>query len=230
MSNSSNTHSAPPSNHSSDVTAWLEEAKAGGPQAFRRICDYYLNNLVRFANRRMQHQGAIHAYGPEDAVWSGLNSFWQGMSKQRFRDLNNRNDVWQILTMLVKRKIIDRIEYDTRERRGGGNVRTESIFNFIEDGAEVEGSIDSCEDPNPATAPNIGYEILDQIDYYIQLLDAPLQPIATKKISGFSNREIADELQLSERTIDRKMKLIRETLRPVLFDEALDDIAEEEAS
>ena len=57
-----------------------------------------------------------------------FHSFCRGVADGRFPQLGDRDDLWQILLMIAERKTIDHLREQFRQKRGGGNVRGESVF------------------------------------------------------------------------------------------------------
>ena len=52
--------------------------------------------------------------------------------------------------------------------------------------------------------------LAEEFQYRLEMLsDPPLRQIALRKLEGFSNREIAAELGCAERSVERKLALIR---------------------
>ena len=75
-------------------------------------------------------------------------------------------------------------------------------------------------DPNQTIANVIGREpspdfaliVAESVEEWFSELDDPqLRTIVELKMQGFENREIGESLNCSERTIERKMALIRKT-------------------
>lgn len=64
-----------------------------------------------------------------------------------------------------------------------------------------------CPDPSPEFAVELAEE-------YHRLLDAlgddELRRVAVRKVEGYSNQEIADEIRRSVATVERKLRLIRQ--------------------
>jgi DNA-directed RNA polymerase specialized sigma24 family protein len=59
--------------------------------------------------------------------------------------------------------------------------------------------------------PDICAELGDLTRYLLRLLpDDQIRSVATWRMAGYSNSEIAQKLNCTERTIERKLKLIRE--------------------
>ena len=73
-----------------------------------------------------------------------------------------------------------------------------------EPGPGIQHIIDS--DPTP----DLAIELIDSLqDLLGKLGDDELQQIAVAKMQGFENTEIAERLQMSKRTVARRMGLIR---------------------
>ena len=99
---------------------------------------------------------------------------------------------------IAKRKAVDWIRHEKAAKRGGDKTR---------DGVSLDEVI------HPGPTPESSVELLDEIRHLMDVVlkreDATLQLIALRKLAGRSNREIAAELSLATRTVDRKMELIR---------------------
>lgn len=54
---------------------------------------------------------------------------------RRFSRLDDSSDLWQILVMLAERKAIDEVRRQTAAKRGGDQVRSDSAFTKVGDGA-----------------------------------------------------------------------------------------------
>lgn len=62
--------------------------------------------------------------------------------------------------------------------------------------------------------PEFAEQVIEQCDELLSRLgdDGSLRTVAIRKLEGFTNAEIAEELRLNERTIERKLRIIREAL------------------
>lgn len=67
--------------------------------------------------------------------------------------------------------------------------------------------LDQMGDPSPAMVQELTQEVRERLEY---LDDDVLQEIVIRKLEGYTNREIARELDLSLRTVERKLQLIRQ--------------------
>jgi DNA-directed RNA polymerase specialized sigma24 family protein len=186
------------------TTVWLERLVAGDSLAAQRIWQHYYERLIRLARQKLLGVKRRMA-DEEDVVVVAFNSFFRGVQQGRFPRLEDRDDLWQLLVMLTTRKAIDQMQFENREKRGGGRVFGESSYlagDFIGDGAKkVVGS-----EPTPEFA----LEMAEQIESLLDSLgDDTLRRIALAKLEGFTNQEIAEQMDVGTRTVERKLRLIR---------------------
>jgi DNA-directed RNA polymerase specialized sigma24 family protein len=188
------------------ITCWIDDLRRGNPEAAGVLWQRFHERLVGLASRKLG--GANRRVADEDDVVNhAFHSFCRGAAGGRFPKLEDREDLWQVLIMLTARKAADQIKGLCRDKRGGGDVRGESIFVNASD-APLQ-SFDQVVDgePTPEFASQLAEEfrlLLDALD------DETLRSIAIARMEGFSNDEIAVRLQVQTRTIERKLKLIRE--------------------
>ncbi len=64
-----------------------------------------------------------------------MHSFVRGAARQRFPKLQDRDDLWRILVTITARKAVRFKRRRMADKRGGGQVRGESIFVAAGDGA-----------------------------------------------------------------------------------------------
>jgi DNA-directed RNA polymerase specialized sigma24 family protein len=101
------------------------------------------------------------------------------------------------------------LRYQTQKRRGGGGVRGESaLINQHGSLAEAGGGWDQflSREPTPEEVARFGDE-WDRL--FARLEDPVLALIARRKLDGYTSEDIAAELDVSLRTVDRKVRLIR---------------------
>src|SRR5262249_43782359 len=95
------------------------------------------------------------------------------------------------------RKTRDYAEHEARAKRGGGTSRPVEI-----DWGEVLGA-----EPTPDLLAQMSEECEGLLR---RLNDEHLRQIAVWKMEGFTNEEIADKLGYVSRTVERKLRVIRE--------------------
>jgi RNA polymerase sigma factor (sigma-70 family) len=176
------------------VTTWIGMLRAGDATAAQPLWEHYFDRLVVFA--RGQLRGAARrAADEEDVALSAFHSFCQ--TAARFPRLNDRNDLWQILIMLTARKASHERRRQQAQKRGGGN-------NSPGGDQELDEIIGA--EPTPEFAAMIGEEFETLLN---RLPDKGLRQIARLRLEDYSNAEIAAQLQCSERTVERRLALIR---------------------
>jgi DNA-directed RNA polymerase specialized sigma24 family protein len=98
------------------------------------------------------------------------------------------------------------LRHETRLKRGGGHVLGDTSPRADDDSDHRLGLVLSREPTTEAAARFAeDYQVL--LDHLPQ---PALRAITVRKLEGFSSAEIAAELGVTARTIDRKLQLIRE--------------------
>jgi RNA polymerase sigma factor (sigma-70 family) len=198
------------SNHS--VSHWIDQAKDGNSVAAHQLWHHYYDRLIRAArqNLRGQNQGMADE---EDIVVSVFESFYRAAENGRFPDLSGRDDLWRLLLTMSARKIVDKRRHDRRQRRGAGA----KVRSIEQPGGEDEAVIQVIgNEPTPDM-------VLMMTESFEQLLAhlgvGQLRDLAVGKMEGFSNAELAVRFECSERTIERRLHLIREKCQQELMDQ-----------
>ena len=193
-----------PEGEQESVTFWLERLKSGDRDAVPQLWERYFPRLMRLARRRLEGSPR-RAADEEDVVLSAFNSFCQRVEQGRFPQLEDRTDLWRLLAVITSRKALKLAEANRRVKRGGGQVRGESVFlGAAEEQAGIHGVAD--EQPTPDFAVQMAEEIRRLLD---RLDDPKLCEMALLKLEGYSNEEIAERLQCALRTVERRLRGIR---------------------
>jgi DNA-directed RNA polymerase specialized sigma24 family protein len=191
-----------------EFTELLERVREGDDQAITKLWEDYYQQLVRIAAKRMP-QNLRRTGDEEDIALSAFHSFIAGIRHDRFPDLSGRDNLWGLLITLTGRKVHAHLRHQTRQKRGGGAVRGESVF-LDRAGDQTAGGIGGVTgDSNPA---DIQAELAEACDVLLdQLDDEQLKQIAVMRMDGFLVDEIASRLELSKRAVERRLQLIRRT-------------------
>jgi len=197
--------------HQEDITAWIGRLKEGDDRAAEAIWQQYFDKLVRLARRKLEGMPR-RAVDEEDVALSAINSFCARAADDRFARLNDRHDLWKLLVTITARKALAQQKRHRAQKRGGGNVRGDSIFVRPDDNqreaglAQVLGS-----EPSPELAAMVAETCQELLE---RLGDDSLQTVARLKMEGYSNDEIAGQLNCTTRTVERKLNLIRSKWTP----------------
>jgi DNA-directed RNA polymerase specialized sigma24 family protein len=198
------------------VSQWLVAVKQGDQEAAARLWERYFQRLVALARRKLR-ASPRRAADEEDAVLSAFDSFYRGAKVGRFPRLADRNDLWQVLVMITARKAANQRKRELRAKRGAGRVRGDSVF-YCRDSHEAVRTLDAIigREPTPEFAASAAEEfsrLMDRLD------DDLLRTIARWKMEGYTNQEIGAKLERQERTVERKLRVIRKVWTQTSSDE-----------
>lgn len=176
------------------VTHWIRALRQGDQAAAARLWSRYFHRLQNVARPVL---GSIRQAGDaSDVALGAFHSFCSGLKEGRFADLQGRDELWRVLVVITRRRAVSWVRHELAAMRGGGKVRGDALL------AEVA---------NQEPTPEFTAELLDEFRRLLDILrqeDVTLCLIAKRKSEGFSNREIAGELSVSTRTVERKFERI----------------------
>ena len=196
------------SDHS--VSQHIEGLREGDDSSAQQIWERYFQRLITLADRKLK-SSPRKAMDEEDVVQQAFTEFFAQVQQGRFPKLEDRNDLWQILAMLVDRRAKDQIKRQNTGKAGGGRLRSESVF-FVDGISHEKGGIAGVPDDLPT--PEVAAEFVEMFEERLDLLkNREHRQIAVCKMQGFTNREIADRMKSSERTIERSLNHIRSVWR-----------------
>jgi len=189
------------------VTRWIRDLKVGDPDAAEKIWARYFDVLVRLARKRL-HGAQARIGDEEDVALSALKSLCLGARRGKFPLLSDRDSLWRLLVVLTARKAFDQKQHERRQKRGGGQVRSEDS-----DGPAARGLADQLvleqiigREPSPEFVASMADECRHLFD---MLDDDGLRSICLWKMEGYTNDEIAEKLRCTTRTVERKLGSIR---------------------
>ena len=177
------------------VTVYLDQLKEGDPAAVERLWERYFHRLIRLAHANLRSAPRL-AGQDEDVALNALDSFFRAVERDRFPQLGDRNDLWQILVMLTLRKTY-------------GLLRRERHRVPLMDGPGVAELLQEARNREPT--PQEAVEFAEQCERLLDLLNnTRLRQVALWKLEGLTNGEIAEKLGCVSRTVERKLHAIRE--------------------
>lgn len=198
----------PKNSSSSNVTHWIQRVKTGDSTAANQIWSHYFDRLVRAVRSRLLGQNRA-VTDEEDVVLSVFDSFYVAAEKGNFPDLADRDDLWRLLLRMSARKVVDKRRRDNRQKRGG-DVRVWSIdyAGNSDDGNPDDGAIEIIGDE---PSPDMVVMMQETVERFFSHLGVgQLRDLAGAKLEGYSNADLAERFECSERTIERRLHLIRE--------------------
>lgn len=195
-----------PTNPDNSVSQYIDGLKHGDEQAAQKIWERFYQRLLVQADKKLK-SSPRKAMNEEDVVQRAFADFFHQVQQGRFPKLDDRNDLWQILAMLVDRRAKDQIKQQNTQKAGGGRVRTESVF-LVNGASSADNGLAQVHDVLPT--PELAFELMEIMENRLaKLRNEEQRQIALYKMQGFSNREIAKLLQSSERTVERCLNSIR---------------------
>ena len=187
------------------ISLWMQQLQTGNQQAAQKIWEHYVQKLQTFARKRLPSQ-MRRVYDEEDVALSAFHSLCEGMVGGRFPDLADRENLWRLLLTITSRKIAIRQRYNHQDKRDITRVMTESGFSA--GSSESSPGLDGL--PIAEPTPEFAVEVAETCHLLLQSLsEDSLREIAQLKMEGYTNGEIADKLQVTRRTIERKVERIR---------------------
>ena len=191
------------------VTQWIEGLRQGSEQSAQQLWERYFSQLVRIAGKKLP-RGVRRDFDEEDVALSAFNALCSGVKADRFPRLDDRDNLWSLLVVITTRKAIRRMRAAATQKRGGGNVGGESaLAGWSEKDDPSGGGIDQVMGREPT--PEFVAEVSEEFQRVVALLpDESMRQLALLKMEGYSNREAAETLQCGLRTVERRLRLIRQ--------------------
>ncbi len=182
------------------ITRCLGLIRAGDRAAAQPHWERYFGRLVALARGRLR-ASPRGLDGAEDVALSAFDSFYRRAEDGQFPKLQDRGDLWQVLYVLTVRKAINLLHHQTRRSRGGGRVRTLSDLEDL----GASGFLD------PELTPQLAAIMAEECRRRLEALGDPtLRQVALWRLEGYTVAEIAGRLGCVEKTVERKLRRIRE--------------------
>jgi RNA polymerase sigma factor (sigma-70 family) len=190
------------------VTRLIIDLRSSDPAlreaAARLVWGRYFKELLVLARNHLSARIRCRE-DEEDVLQSMYKSFCARQRRGDF-DLTNRDELWNLLVRITLRKARNTAN---RHRQGKRDVRREDAEGADGSNGNAPGTIldqiDS-DGPTPAEAALLN----EALERRFQMLKDPgLHQIAVWKLEGYTNVEIAEQLECTVRTVERKLERIR---------------------
>ncbi len=176
--------------------------KLGETQAAQALWDEYSVALVNLAKQRIG-KFPLAMTDEEDVALSVFGSICRGAAEGRFTDVTTRDELWWLLLRITKQKAVNHI------RRELAVKRRRKQHSEIQNG---DSSSTFCIEDLVSRAPGPDFLLALEEEYsrlMRSLRDDCLRTIVVLRIEGYLVKEIAERLSVGERTVERKLQLIR---------------------
>lgn len=180
------------------VSRWIRDVQLGlEGESQEQLLERFFGRLTELARKKL---GGVRGYEDEqDVALSAMKSFFVRAPKGEFSQLSDRESLWALLAVITLRKAASAQRRQLAQKR---DVRRNL-------------SLDEKlrEDPSDEFLNAVieeGNRLLDALE------DDTLRTVAQLRMEGYSNQEIADHIGRSVKTVERKLRLIRQQLERAL--------------
>ena len=179
----------------------MQDLKQGDEQAAQALWQRYFGRLVGLARQRLG-EGQRRVQDEDDIAVSVFKSLCERAERGDLASLEGRDELWRLLATITVRKVAAQVRDATRQKRGGGLVRGDSVYD------ETSG-LDAIAGTDPT--PDFLHQLAEEHQQLLASLeDDTLRKIASWKLEGWRGQEIAEKLGITRRSVERKLELIRE--------------------
>ncbi len=182
---------------------WVDRLRQGDDAAAQKLWELFFQRLVALAQKRLAST-RIAIADQEDVALSAFNSFCIQIENGRYPDINDRENLWRLLATITRNKVHHLIRDQARKKRGGDWKKLSE--NASNAGQKLLLNELVCHEPTPQLAAEFAEQCARLL---AKLPSQELIELAVKKMEGYTNEEIATQYDKSERTIERKLHLIR---------------------
>lgn len=174
---------------SPDVTQLLTAWEDGDEAAFERLVEVVYDELHRIAARQLRHERPGHTLQTTAVV----HEAYLKLVDQRRARWHSRLQFFAVAARVMRRILVDHAR-ERNSRKRGGDLRRVSLA------SGVEAWIDR---PPELLAVHEALERLEEVEPELS------QVVELRFFAGFSNREVADLLGVSEPTVGRRWRAAR---------------------
>lgn len=173
------------------VTNWFLALQDGDHQGAQVLWERFSRGLIRLARQKLA-DAPRQAADEEDVALSAFDSFCRATEKGRFKNLEDRDDLWHLLVVITVRKAIDYRKYESRRQPREALIDLNDVL---------------CREPGPELAVILA----EEWGRLVGLLgDAELRSLVILKMEGHTDDEVAARLNCARRTVQRRLRLVRQ--------------------
>jgi RNA polymerase sigma factor (sigma-70 family) len=184
------------------ITHWVRLLQQGQHEAAQPLWESYFSRLVSLAQKKLGGR-SLGIADAEDVALSAFHSLYRGIERGRFPQIEDRDNLWKLLVVITARKVCHLLRDESTQKRGGPSGSPDH---------PAQGPVDPAEIIGQEPTPDFAAQVAEETERLLQALSRDdLRQVALLKMEGYTNREIAGQLDCAPRTVDRKLRLIRHT-------------------
>lgn len=173
------------------VSLLIQSLRSGDSAAQQEIWMRYLPRLRVLARRRLKDSPQTVA-DEDDVVIQAYWTILRRLQNGEYGDLQNRQQLWRLLSSATCHKAVSQIRFMTRKKRC-------SVQELYPDSVSADGNV--AEE----------FELAELICGLLDALpDDEARRICVLRLDGNSVSEIAENIQRSVPTVERRLRLIRQ--------------------
>ncbi len=182
---------------SSEARTFLDRWRQGDEEAARQLFDLYVDQLLALVRKRLSVRLASRV-DPEDVVQSVFRTFFTRTKEGKFQ-IDQPDDLCKLLVRITVHKTFRQVAFHKAAKR---DLNLEAGQG--EDGRDV---VLGLLDRGPG--PEMANQFLDQLEHFLKRLRPDDRQILELRMQGYKDVEIAEKLNMSDRTIRRLMERVR---------------------
>jgi RNA polymerase sigma factor (sigma-70 family) len=169
-------------------------------EELNRLFETYLPKLIRLADHRISTRVQAK-FGADDVAATVCRSVFRRFKDGKFR-FDDDAEFWRLLVTVTKRKISNKVRHFSTQSRSVADELSETA-SFI------------LATPEPGPSEAIAFE--ESLQTVADSLEPQERNALLLRMDGWEHHEIAERLNVSERTIRRKMEVIKLRLNEVFW-------------
>lgn len=178
----------------------IADLKNGDEDAAAEIWERFFHRVTALADRKL-NAATKRRRDEEDVALSAIDALCTGAREGRFRQLENRDDLWQILCMITSRKAALEWRRHSRNQEIGESVVAKPSDDLPPGmDALIEGKPD---DRYLDSLTSTSRDLLEGLDEH-------LRKVAMLKLQGYRHDEVAEKIGRSVKAVERYLQTIRE--------------------
>jgi RNA polymerase sigma-70 factor (ECF subfamily) len=181
----------------SEARTLLSRWQAGDQDAARELVQLYVDRLLSLARQRISQRFGKRV-DPEDVVQSVFRTFFKRTKEGSFV-VEKPDDLWRLLARITVHKTFRQIAFHRAAKR---NVNLEA--GQADDDQE---RLLTLLDRGPT--PELANQFVDNVEHFLSQLRPQDRQILELRMQGYKDVEIAEKLNISDRTVRRLMEKIR---------------------
>jgi RNA polymerase sigma factor (sigma-70 family) len=181
-----------------EALGWVSWLRSADEAAAEWLWQRYFRRMVRLAARRLGGR-PLRLFDAEDVALEAFMDFWLKLRNGDF-SLEDETQLWALLAHITWRKGARAVEYESAWKRKGHGSDTPALR---PDDSVLKSQ--PTTDPGPEDVAASREESLR----LISLLDESERALVELKLQGLTNTEIAEQLGLSLKTVERRFQAIR---------------------